>query len=157
MFFESETKEFVIIGGEMRNKHGKWIMGLGLLHTLVGFVLYWPQWKAFAKKGFFHVNAHKISEEFPFLHIADMARESAHWFFLFGVLAVMFGQLIQVLEEREGGRMPVWLAWECLGMSLLSVWMMPISGMPLLALYSVYMLWEGYQPQQKNAPLGGRN
>jgi hypothetical protein len=70
----------------------------------------------------------------------DPPAESAIWFCVSGVALFLLGQLAHRIESREG-RLPAYLGWELLALSLVFGWMIPQSGfLPILLPQAVFMI-----------------
>jgi hypothetical protein len=99
----------------MKKWIGKSIMIIGAIHSLIGIVMFHPMLAEIIEEGIFNtVNG-------------QVLRELAFWFIIFGYLAIIFGLLIDWCERREI-KLPGFLGWNLLALTLLIVIIMPISG-----------------------------
>ncbi len=98
---------------------GRWMIGIGVIHSLFGFVFLRGTLAVIWSEGL--VNTVNGQPE----------REFAFWFIYFGLLALVLGGLIDWCEARRAG-LPRFLGWALLGMAVLCAVIMPISGIWLL-------------------------
>lgn len=103
----------------MKRYLGEFVIGTAALHTAVGIALGWTQLAGIASDGFFNV----IDPHFD--------RAAIFWFLSYGLLLFVIGLMVK-WAQKEIGRLPHWLAWLFLGMGIISVALMPISGFWLL-------------------------
>jgi len=126
----------------MKAVHAKLLMATGVIHSFpIGIPLYWEKWKEIASRGFLNAAPHRIDFERP-IHegLLDIQAEAAIWFFIGGVALFVLGHLVHAFEVQVG-RLPRFLGWELLGISLAFWWMIPISGFPVFLLpQAVFMI-----------------
>lgn len=100
---------------------GKSIVVIGILHSIVGFVV-------------FHKILSILASEFLFNTISlnsQPDRESAFWFFFTGFALLIIGALVNWIENRNAD-IPTFLSWSLLTVTTVGVIIMPISGFWLL-------------------------
>jgi hypothetical protein len=99
----------------MRNWIGKSVAIIGAIHTVFGLVM------------FRQVIGEIIGEGLVNTVNGQILREFAFWFIFFGFLAVIFGIFIDWCE-RQQIKLPAFLGWNLLALTVLLVTIMPISG-----------------------------
>ncbi len=129
----------------MKNKnkriHGKLLIVTGVVHILVSLLpgVFGEQLLEFANNGFFNIS--KGIAAFPLcggtLHYDKFA---AFWFFYMGPLLLMYGHLIDTVEQINGN-IPRQAAVNLLIVSFIGTYMIPFSGMTILLIpQAIYML-----------------
>jgi hypothetical protein len=101
----------------MRRWVGRWLMGVGALHTLLGLVVFAAPLRQLADAGW--VNA---------LGSRDPMRKLAFWFLFGGVFTVLVGHLTDWIEQLPGGALPRSLGWALLLTATIGVTLAPASG-----------------------------
>ncbi len=96
---------------------GRWMMGVGVFHTVIGFILYHAQLREIAGIGFWN----SLNPGTPILYLA-------FWFFFAGVAAILIGYLTDWIEKSGVEGFPVGLGWTLLGIALAGVIVTPLSG-----------------------------
>ncbi len=104
------------------------LIGIGILHTLLGVAVFRPQILEIFQNTF----SNKIK--------SHPARMNAFWFLFSGFLLILFGQLSVWMEIRLGSQLPDFLIWEILVLSVLGVILMPVSGFWLVLATAVFHL-----------------
>ncbi|MBI2839540.1 MAG: hypothetical protein HYX75_14595 [Acidobacteria bacterium] len=99
----------------MRPWIGKFIGGIGVVHTLFGLLGFRGQLAMWLGEGLWNTVNGQAEREFPF------------WFLSFGILAIIFGLFVDWVE-RHFGELPRFLGWSFLGLTVAVVVIMPISG-----------------------------
>jgi len=103
----------------MRAWIGKTLFGVGVIHSVFGFVFMRSTLAVLWSEGLFNtVNG-------------QPRREAAFWFLYTGFLLLILGALIDRLE-RSGFGIPPFLAWSFLVLTVIGGVVMPISGLWLL-------------------------
>ena len=103
----------------MRRYGGQFLLAVGLLHLVVGGLVYAQPLADIGGDGFFNaVDGH-------------VDRDAAFWFMLSGVLLVILGQLTSWAQRRTG-TLPRPLGWSLLAVSAVGALLMPFSGIWLL-------------------------
>ena len=98
---------------------GKWLFVVGVTHSLFGFVFGWRALAVlWSERVFNTVNG-------------QPAREAIFWFLYTGFLLLIAGTLINQVERR-GLAIPRFVTWSFVGMTVIGVVVMPISGIWLL-------------------------
>ncbi len=94
---------------------GKSIMIIGAIHSAFGFVVFRSTLAEIIRDGLVNtVNGQPM-------------REFAFWFIIFGFLAIIFGMFVD-WGERQDLKLPKFLGWSLLALTLIIVTTMPISG-----------------------------
>ncbi|MBA3496144.1 MAG: hypothetical protein H0T86_03485 [Gemmatimonadales bacterium] len=115
----------------MRRWIGRWIgrylIGVGVLHNVVGFALYHAPLRAIAADGGWNAVD-------PYVD-----RNMAFWFLLTGVSWLFLGLLVDWIESRAIP-LPQRLGWGLLALCAVGVFFMPVSGFWLFLLPAAAML-----------------
>jgi hypothetical protein len=109
-------------------------MGMGVLHTLVGF--------AFADQVLVDILQAGIFNSIN----GDFTREAAFWFFMFGFLLFSYGQLAYWLT-KQGQILPASFGWGLLLVCVIGVVVMPASGFWLGVVPATAVLWQHSRSQ----------
>lgn len=108
----------------MRAWIGKFIIGIGVIHVAFGFVVFHGTLRILVAEGLFNtVNG-------------QPDRELAFWFIIFGAVVILLGALTDWCERQAAG-LPRRFGWSLLALTVLVVFIMPISGGWLLLAPSV--------------------
>ncbi len=100
---------------------GKTLFGIGVIHSLFGFVFMRSTLAVLWSEGFLNtVNG-------------QPRREAVFWFLITGFLFLIIGALVDHLE-KSGFGIPTFLAWSFLALTVIGVVVMPISGIWLFVL-----------------------
>ncbi len=99
----------------MKNWIGKSIIIIGIIHSVFGLVMFRSTLSEIINEGVFNTVNGQIMREFTF------------WFIVFGFLAIILGCLVDWCESQEI-KIPNFLGWGLLVLTLLIVVIMPISG-----------------------------
>lgn len=140
----------------MQQKNGLIFILLGAAHTLLG-ISPWgfgQQFTDFSSTLFFRISNGIL--EFP-LFGGQMNHETfaAFWFFYFGLLLFPVGLLVRFIEKRYLP-LPPSFVWTYLGVILLGVYMIPLSGMTLFMLpHAIYMGYQLRRGQNRSREIGG--
>ena len=105
----------------MRSWIGRWVIGVGVLHTLAGVALFAPQLRELLAAGLWNA-----------LGDRDPMRNLAFWFFFGGAYVMLIGALAHWIERATGGPLPRVFAWTLLATTALGACMAPASGFWLL-------------------------
>lgn len=98
---------------------GRWLLGVGIVHTLFGIVFMGDALAVLWREGLFNTVNGQPEREFPF------------WFIFTGLLMMLFGATVDHLEAR-GHRLPGFLGWGLVVLILICAVVMPISGVWLI-------------------------
>ncbi len=112
---------------------GPLLMGTAVLHNVVGIFFLREPLLAIMRDGI--VNAISPNQMQP-----NFDREAAFWFLLVGVLLFILGQLAQWVQQKTDA-LPDALGWWLLGLALVGVVMMPVSGFWLILPQAAYILY----------------
>lgn len=113
----------------MKNWIGKFVFGIGALHTLVGLVLLVP------------LVGDELLADGLFNSInGQPKREAFLWFLMSGFLILIIGGLLNFMENNTQA-IPSFLGWSLLAIALFAVFFSPLSGgwlifIPAIALIS---------------------
>lgn len=118
------------MGSKRENWTGYWIVGVGVLHSLFGFLVYSPGWAKILERGIWN------SVD------GDLTREHAFWFTFFGFAVILIGSPL-VWIEGQGKPLPPFLGWVFLGTAVLVGLLMPVSGIWLLLPPGIAILRRG--------------
>ncbi len=108
----------------MKRWVGRSIVAIGLLHTVFGLV------------GFRNILAMLLREGIFNTVNGQPDREMAFWFIFFGFLLIVFGALIDWCESK-GIKLPLFLGWGLLTITIIGVMLMPVSGFWLVIIPSI--------------------
>ncbi len=100
---------------------GRWIMGVGVMHILIGFVLFAAPLREIVAAGLWNT-----------LNPGTPTRYLAFWFLFGGVATIIVGYLADWIERVAGRRLPRPLGWGLLAITLTGVIVTPLSGFWLL-------------------------
>ncbi len=100
----------------MRRWIGRWILAVGVIHTLLGAWLFRRPLGDIARDGFWNA-----VDPYP-------GRPLAFWFVFGGLTTLLLGALIDWLEAQRPERLPAFLGWGLLGLGLAAAVLMPVSG-----------------------------
>ena len=103
----------------------KWSVGTllkatGIGHAVVGLILFYDPLAAILRDGFFNA----VYPHFD--------REAAFWFMLFSPICFALGQVVDRAVERRDRRVLTLVGWYLLGMGIVGVLVLPISGFWIL-------------------------
>ncbi|MDO8847687.1 MAG: DUF6463 family protein [Coriobacteriia bacterium] len=105
----------------MKRWVGRSVAVIGVLHTIVGGMIFGFVLPGIIESGFFNT----VGEGQP------DARNAAFWFFFCGFLLILFGGLLDQ-TERSGTRIPAYVGWGFAAFAVVGAAMMPQSGFWLL-------------------------
>lgn len=87
-----------------------------MIHTVVALTQEWRVYKAVFSDGLFDSIGN------------DMQKALAFWFFIIGIILIMFGQSLQYYINKEQMPAPLFLGYALLIFSVLGCFIMPVSG-----------------------------
>jgi hypothetical protein len=105
----------------MKTWIGKTLIGIGVVHSIGGFLFFRPILSVLLNEGLF--NTITVG--------GDLGREAAFWFLFGGFALMLIGGLVDRLE-RFGEHLPAFLGWSFAVLTILGVIVMPASGFWLL-------------------------
>ena len=120
-------------GGGVRMRAGTMVLGIGVIHCLFGFVVFYDTWADIFRAGIFDSIG------------VDPMRGAVVWFFLFGLPVISYGTLLR-WTEIQTGTCPTHVGWHLLVLMLCGVILMPASGFWLL-LVPLLVLWKREFPR----------
>jgi len=94
---------------------GRWIMGVGVVHTMFGLFFMRDTWSELIDAGLFNTVNGQPEREFAF------------WFLFAGLVTILFGRMVDELEKR-GEAPPRFVAWFLAVLVVFALIVMPISG-----------------------------
>jgi hypothetical protein len=103
----------------MKKWVGKSLIGIGILHTIFGFVFFWG------------ILAELAGEMFLNTIDRQLDRHAAFWFLFAGFVLMIVGGFIDWAERRDL-RLPAFLKWSFLAITAMGCVIMPKSGFWLL-------------------------
>lgn len=95
---------------------GMLLSATGMIHTVVALTQEWRVYKALFSDGLFDSIGN------------DMQKALAFWFFIIGIILIMFGQSLQYYINKEQMPAPLFLGYALLIFSVLGCFIMPVSG-----------------------------
>jgi hypothetical protein len=104
----------------MRRWIGRWILGVGVVHNLVGIYFFLPTLRDIAAAGVWN----SID--------MDPMRNLAFWFLFSGFMIMLVGYVVDWIEKIAEGALPTPLGWSLLALLLMGIVTMPASGFWLL-------------------------
>lgn len=121
---------------------GWWWIGVSILHTLGGIILYFPQWQEISQAGWFNVAApDPLAPIFP--------REAAFWFILLSPFIYLVGELC-LWAHRQKLVFPLSIGIVLLSTMSIAVFFVPVSGFWLGLPPSIMMLYSSRSTNQVN-------
>jgi hypothetical protein len=106
---------------------GKSLVGIGVIHSLFGFVVFRGIINVLVSEGLFNTVNNQPE------------REQAFWFLFTGFAWIILGLLVDWLE-KSSNKPPSFLGWAFLTMTVVGAFIMPISGIWLFFVLSVGLL-----------------
>ena len=100
----------------MKDWIGPWLMGVAVIHTGVAIAAFGDVMGDIVDRGVFDSIG------------TDPLSGAVAWFLLFGLILFAFGQAVTMLERATYGQLPKPLGWSLLGLAILGVVLMPVSG-----------------------------
>ncbi len=100
---------------------GRWIIGVGVMHSVIGFILFAAPLREILAAGLWNT-----------LNPRTPMRYLAFWFLFGGVAMMLVGYLADWIERVAGQTLPRGLGWTLLGITLAGVVVTPLSGFWLL-------------------------
>ena len=94
---------------------GRWLMAVGVVHTLFGLIFMRDALAVLWAEGLFNTVNGQPEREFPF------------WFIFAGLLMIVLGAMID-RNEALAVELPAWLGWSLLGLVVICLVVMPVSG-----------------------------
>ncbi len=101
----------------MRVWIGRWIIGVGVIHTVIGFVLFAEPLREIVAARLWN----SLSPSTPMRYLA-------FWFLFGGVTTILVGYLADWIERVAERALPRPLGWTLLGVALAGVILTPVSG-----------------------------
>ena len=99
----------------MRRWIGRWIIGVGVIHAGLGFVIFQEHLLAILHDGLWNaVDGHS-------------GRPLAFWFVFLGLFTIVFGGLVDWMERREL-TLPRFVSWAFFVLVVLGIVTMPVGG-----------------------------
>lgn len=117
----------------MKNWIGKAIIGIGVLHTVLGFVFFQPTLSEIWSERLFNT-----------VHMQPM-REACFWFLFGGIMMIFLGIFFQ-WAEQQNLFLPKTFGWLLFGLASVVVFIMPASGGWLLFAPALGLLLKNKPP-----------
>ncbi|MCL2803928.1 MAG: DUF6463 family protein [Micrococcales bacterium] len=117
---------------------GRALVGIGVFHQILGLVAGWSIMGQAARDGL--LSATGQDPEFA----------SLFWFLFAGVVMIMLGLLVSFVNSTLRRPAPVWLGWWFVGMSLVGLPFVPVSGFWLTLALGIWMILAA-RPAKANA------
>jgi hypothetical protein len=112
----------------MKRWIGRWLMGVAVLHTVVGILLFTDTLRGIFSDGFLN----SLGD--------DPVRYFCAWFFLSGFSLFVLGLLADWVESNSNRPLPSSLGWGLLAISTIGLSLMPVSGFWLLLPPSIALI-----------------
>lgn len=121
---------------EMKNWIGKFLIGIGVLHTLVGVVLLTP------------LVGEELLADGLFNSInGQPKREAFLWFLLSGFFMIIIGALLNFMEKNRQ-MIPDFLGWSLIAVAAFAVFFSPLSGGWLIFIPAIALVLYKPNPNQ---------
>lgn len=124
----------------MKKVSGYLLIGLGVLHTLVGLAAGWDQVKKIISYGVWNALG-KQSQIHCMKNIGCLQVNSIWWFISWGLMLILFGILCTWIEVSLKKAIPTFIAWLLLLISSICAILIPASGFWLVIAVAIYMLF----------------
>jgi len=111
-----------IILRRRERKVGRTLILIGSIHILGGILVGWQPLARIVREGFFG-EADSTIGHLP----EDLRQETIFWFLLWGVMAILLGQVVARMEGM-GERLPARLGWELAVLSVVAIALAPKDG-----------------------------
>ena len=108
---------------------GTFLVVTGILHILVAVVSGWDTYRAM------------FSDRFVDCVGNDLQKAFAFWFFMVGILVILWGATLQYYIRREQRPAPLFLGYALLVISVAGCVLLPLSGFWLFIPQAVIMIW----------------
>jgi Family of unknown function (DUF6463) len=129
-----------IIIRQRKRKAGRTLMLIGSIHILGGLIVGWEPLFRIFREGFFGEADSTIG------HIpAEKEQEIIFWFLLWGVMAILLGQVVARMEGL-GERLPAWLGWELAGLGVVTIALAPKGGFWWVLLPAYWIIRDSRRP-----------
>lgn len=112
----------------MKNWIGKFLFGIGVLHTLFGLILLLPL-----------IGAELLEDGLLNTINGQPKREAFLWFLISGFFMLVVGGLINFLEKNQQP-IPHFLGWSLLGITLFTLFFSPLSGAWLILVPAIALI-----------------
>lgn len=100
----------------MKNWIGKFLFGIGVLHTIVGVALLAPL-----------VGPELLEDGLVNTINGQPKREAFLWFLISGFLILLMGGIVNYME-KNGINIPRFVGWSLLALTIFTVFLSPLSG-----------------------------
>jgi Family of unknown function (DUF6463) len=116
----------------MRGLSGLLLVAIGVLHTVVGILN--------GHSVLSRISGATFSTEASRQLVAALGKQFVFWFLFGGFLTVVLGHLLTWVERRLGRPVPSFVGWELLALSIVGLFVMPVSGFWLVLAVAIYMI-----------------
>ena len=116
----------------MRGMSGLLLIGIGVLHTIIG---------VFTGRGVLsRVVGATFFDEINRQLVMSLGRQFVFWFVFGGVLLIVLGHLVMWVERRLSRPAPAFVGWELVIVSAIGLVFFPVSGFWLLLAAGIHMI-----------------
>lgn len=122
----------------MRGTSGLLLVAIGVLHTAVGILN--------GKSVMSRISGATFSPEASRQLIGALGKQFVFWFLFGGLLMLVLGHLLTWIERRLDRPVPSFVGWELLVLSLVGLFVMPVSGFWLVLAVAIYTIVSGRRP-----------
>ena len=116
----------------MRSLTGIVLIGIGVLHTLIGVFT--------GRAVLSQIAAANFSSEASRQLVASLGKQFAFWFLFGGVVLMLLGHLCLWIERKLSMPVPAFMGWELVIISACGLMFMPVSGFWLVLAVAIYVL-----------------
>lgn len=115
----------------MQGRSGLLLIGIGVIHTAFGVFQGSRMFSRLAQATFPTDAGRQL--------VTGLARQYVFWFLFGGFMMLLLGHLLMWSEHR-GRRVPSFVGWELIALSLVGVALMPASGFWLVLALGIYII-----------------
>ena len=121
----------------MKRWMGRWLLAVSLIHTLFGVIVFRETLTEIVRAGFFNTVG------------VDPMRGGVAWFLLWGFLLFTLALLMDWIETRSVGALPLSFGWSLLIFTGIGILLMPASGIFLVLPPAIAILYTHYSPSRR--------
>jgi len=116
----------------MRGTSGLLLIGIGVLHTIFGVFQGYSVLSRISHTTFSTETGRQL--------VTALGRQFVFWFLFGGLLMLVLGHLFTWIEQRLNHRVPSFIGWELLVLSVNGLALMPLSGFWLVLAVAIYTI-----------------